>query len=199
VEERAAQRASEARWKARPIAKEIRGSLCAGGLQIQPVSLETWATGPHASDPEPAMLVSAKRNRWSSEGQPTIYASSDAGVALAEYGRHRRQPATVTVAWEIELTLERAVDLRSFEARAALGIPDEATWVLDADRCQWLASTLRADGRVDGLLVPSVAFLDQPDRWNAVIFVDRLGAGLSKSIHIRQQAATILRGAAHHA
>ena len=157
-----------------------------------PASFEAWATGPHARDLDPAMLVTANGNRWSSEREPTIYVSNDPGVALAEYGRNRRRLASLTAVWAVGVRLEHAVDLRDASSRTALGLPDDGSWLLDGERCRRLAGSLRAKGRYDGMLVPSVACLDQPDRWNAVIFVDRLRADLQDAVLVRRQAGALL-------
>jgi RES domain-containing protein len=127
---------------------------------------------------------SGSAQRWSDAGAPTIYLASDAGVALAEWGRHvpldeRRQPSAL---WRVPVRLDRAVDLRRIEPAQLVrwcGAGDPAPpslgdgpWYLDADRTRDLAAVLRYVGRADGLIVPSVAFLDDHARGNLVVFVD---------------------------
>jgi hypothetical protein len=41
------------------------------------------------------------------------------------------------------------------------------------------ARFLRLTTSAEGLLVPSVAFLDDPSRWNRVLFLDKLPADVS--------------------
>ncbi|MFL5642865.1 MAG: hypothetical protein ACJ771_11040 [Chloroflexota bacterium] len=40
------------------------------------------------------------------------------------------------------------------------------------------------------MVVPSVAFLDDPSRWNAVVFVDRLTRSLGEAVRV---GSTVLR------
>jgi RES domain-containing protein len=119
-------------------------------------------------DPEwhTAALISTEGNRWSRPGQPTIYLGGDPSLALAELARHLPAgdgfpPAWV---WTVDVRLDAVVDLRS----------QDAAWVLDAERCRDVASDLRRRG-AEGLIVPSVAFLDRADRSNLVIFAERIG------------------------
>jgi RES domain-containing protein len=132
-------------------------------------------------DPEAA--VTTDGNRWSAPGEPTIYLASDLGVALAEFARHAptHQPVDGRV-WAVELELTSTVDLRRVDVRARLGVGDDPAWFLDRDRCRSLAHKLRTDGAIDGLIVPSVAMLDQDARFNVVVFVDRLPVGLSVAV-----------------
>jgi hypothetical protein len=46
-------------------------------------------------------------------------------------------------------------------------------WILDPEQCRGVADDARRRG-VQGLLVPSAAFLDRPERWNIVIFAERV-------------------------
>jgi RES domain-containing protein len=113
-----------------------------------------------------AGLITTDGNRWSRPGQPTIYLAGDAAMALAELARHMAaaEPAPLAWVWTVDVHLESVADLRS----------DAAAWVLDEDKCCDVASDLRQRG-ADGLIVPSVAFLDRPDRANLVIFTERIG------------------------
>jgi RES domain-containing protein len=132
-------------------------------------------------DPEAA--VTTDGNRWSASGEPTVYLASDLGVALAEFARHApsHQPIDGRV-WAVNLELTAAVDLRRADVIARLGVGDDPRWILDRDRCRSLAHDLRNDGAIDGLIVPSVAMLDQDARFNAVVFVDRLSGSLSAAV-----------------
>jgi hypothetical protein len=119
--------------------------------------------------------------RWSDTGEPTIYLARDLGVALAEWGRHvdADDPPSVTTLWRIPVRLGRAVDLRSREVASRLGIPEDPRWFLDTRRCRDVARRLRQEGGADSLIVPSVAFLDDAERSNLVIFVDKLERGIA--------------------
>jgi RES domain-containing protein len=119
-------------------------------------------------DPEwhTAALISTEGNRWSRPAQPTIYLAGDPSLALAELARHLPADESIPPAWvwTVEVRLDAVVDLQG----------DDSAWILDAERCRDVASDLRERG-ADGLIVPSVAFLDRPDRWNLVIFAERIG------------------------
>lgn len=160
----------------------------AASLPVTTVSIaaEGFCYGPLVDRLAPSELAgSGRAQRWSDAGAPTIYLASDAGVALAEWGRHvpldeRREPSAL---WRVPVTLPRVVDLRvvadeALEALgAAAGIPsigaaDDPAWCLDADRARDLGAWLRYAGGLDGLIVPSVAFLDDRSRGNIVVFLD---------------------------
>jgi RES domain-containing protein len=125
-------------------------------------------------------LISDRPNRWNGEGEPTIYLSGDAALALIEAGRHPDDLKTRSRLIQVDLHLPRAVDLREQAVRTALELPDGLGWVLDRERTRRIAQVLRRSRNYDGLLVPSAGALDQAERWNAVLFADDRGrvAGL---------------------
>ena len=122
-----------------------------------------------------AELVTTDGNRWSRPGEPTIYLGSDPAVALAEFARHLDVDASAPrgVLWMVDVRVDRVVDLRTPESLAELGASTGPAWPLDQERCRSMAADLRQQG-IQGLIVPSVAFLDQPERWNLVVFVDAI-------------------------
>jgi RES domain-containing protein len=132
-------------------------------------------------------------NRWSRHGEPTIYLAGDPGVAVAELGRHWDEQESDIAVWSSHLSLKAAVDLRDPEVCATLDLPESPTWSLDKERCQAVASRLRSDRLHDGLIVPSVAFIDDPGRWNAVVFVERLSADLEDAIRVRARDVLVSR------
>jgi RES domain-containing protein len=113
-------------------------------------------------------LVTTDGNRWSRPGERTIYLASDKAVALAEFARHLEPDAPLVAGlWTVDVRLDCVVDLRAERPNA------DPRWLLDRERCRSLAARFRARG-VEGLIVPSVAFLDQREHWNLVVFADRL-------------------------
>jgi RES domain-containing protein len=119
-------------------------------------------------------LVTTGGNRWSRPGEPTIYLGSDTSVALAEFARHLEPDSPVVGGlWTVDVLLDRIVDLRNVDVRADAALPEDPRWLLDRERCRSLAAAFRVRG-AQGLIVPSVAFLDQRERWNLVVFADRL-------------------------
>ena len=126
-------------------------------------------------------LVTTDGSRWSRPGEPTIYLGSDTAVALAEFARHLDPDSPVVGGlWTVDVELDRVVDLRHVDARTGAALPDDPRWLLDRERCRSLAAAFRIRG-AQGLIVPSVAFMDQRERWNLVVFADRLD-GLERSI-----------------
>ena len=120
------------------------------------------------------------RDRWNREGQPTAYLASDPGVALAELARHR--PPGREEGDEERRVLRLVprpegigglVDLRDAAVLRALGVTGLPTAFLDREHARSLADRVRADDRHGGLIVPSMAFLDDPGRCNVVLFADR--------------------------
>lgn len=121
----------------------------------------------------PALAIADEPERWSDAGAPAIYLACDPGVLMAEWGRHLgSDKGTRAGLWRVQYRLRRGLDLRRRDVRARLGVPEDPSWFLDADGCRDLAATLRYRDGADGLLVPSVAFLDQPQRGNVVLFID---------------------------
>jgi RES domain-containing protein len=135
-------------------------------------------------------LISDKPNRWNAEGEPTIYLSGDPALALVESGRHPDDMEAHARLVEVDLALARMLDLRDDDVRRALDLPDDPGWILDRDRTRSVARAIRISGAADGMLVPSAGALDQPDRWNAVVFADD-GAGVTASLASPRPAGEI--------
>lgn len=120
------------------------------------------------------------RDRWGTPGERTIYLAGDPAVALAEYARNRDPGAPGEESRIIGLRL-RAVsvlDLRRSSVAVAAGVPPASRRVGDREIARRVSRQVRAGVQCDGLLVPSMAFLDRTDRFNVVLFVERLGVEL---------------------
>lgn len=142
-----------------------------------------------ADDPfDVERLVSVgERERWTAADEPAVYLAGDVGVALAELGRHapalppdRRIERRRIV--RVRVSLERVLDLTRRETLEALRVSGAPWAFTDPARAREIAAAARASGDCDAILVPSVAFLDQADRWNVVIFADRLDGGIRAAI-----------------
>jgi len=129
-------------------------------------------------------------NRWNRAGDPTFYIASDRGVALAEFARHfkeRQDPALAPVAVERALyqqsvEVQALLDLRESAVRAALGLHGGGRRFLDTEVARAPVTFIRRTSRAEALLVPSVAFLDEPTRWNLVLFLEKLPPNLGTFI-----------------
>lgn len=118
--------------------------------------------------------------RWHWQGQPTLYLASDAAVAVAEFARHlgvdrggSAVPARRAV-YELGVKLERTVDLRDPTVLRLIGRDDAPECWLDPRIARAVATFFRDSLDVQGLLVPSVAHLDAPERFNVVCFLENL-------------------------
>jgi RES domain-containing protein len=144
----------------------------------------------HAPADEPfelaRLIQEDEPERWSRPGQPTIYLAGDPGVALAELGRHVPRLPEVAVdrrrILRVHVSLDRVLDLTRDEVLRAMGIENGALDLLDRDRTRELATDARESGDCDAIFVPSVAFLDQPDRWNLVVFAERLNGTVDGAV-----------------
>ena len=138
-----------------------------------PLRTKVWACRGESLPSSSAVdLISDKANRWSGEGEPTIYLSGDPALALVESGRHPDDLEEGMRLIEVDVRIPLAVDLRVADVRAALSLPDQPGWVFDRDRTRDVARSLRHSGICDALVVPSAGAPDQPDRFNLVVFAD---------------------------
>jgi RES domain-containing protein len=132
----------------------------------------------------------ATENRWNVAGQPTLYLAKDRAVALAELARHFRDERTPELArqahqrqvYRFRLTLHRTLDLRDPAFCAALSITDAPQRVLHKPAARATAQFLRELTPAEALFVPSMAFLDQPEAWVLVVFLEKLPADLRSVI-----------------
>jgi RES domain-containing protein len=164
----------------------------------QPLAANAFFAGPASIASGPASpcltveeMLTTEGNRWSGQGEPTIYLAGDYGVALAEYGRHAPpEPVTARV-WPVRVELAAVLDLRTCGPDGLSRAETDPTWVLDRAACARLATTLRSSGGCEGLLVPTVAMLDRAERWNLVIFAERLRRPLDEAVRSLEPALTI--------
>ena len=127
-------------------------------------------------------LGQADDNRWSARGVRAYYFASDRGIVAAEHARHVAADLPPGPAERIEravyrvpVALERTLDLTDPRVVAAMGAEPINEWILDRARTQAAGAYLlsHVDG-LQGLIVPSVAFLDDHARFNVVVFRDAI-------------------------
>ena len=123
-------------------------------------------------------------NRWNVKGEPTLYLAGDVGMALAEWSRHfveNTNPALATVpvrrtVWLLSLAIPRVLDVRDGDVWTELSLTNAPHCFLDLIMAQTIGGYLRRITDAQALLVPSVTMLDKLDRWNLVLFLDKLPA-----------------------
>jgi hypothetical protein len=128
----------------------------------------------------------ARDNRWNRPGEPTLYVAGDHGVLFAEFARHLREQRTPEIGrgmiarriYDCELTLAHTLDLRDARVVAALSLANAPACFLDREIARATADFLRRTTPVEALVLPSMAFLDQPERWVMAIFLEKLPDGI---------------------
>jgi RES domain-containing protein len=118
--------------------------------------------------------------RWHWQGQPTLYLASSPAVAIGEFARHlavdrggELLPARRAV-HELGVRLARTIDLRDDRVLAHIGRDDAPACWLDVRIARAVATFFRDALEVQGLVVPSVAHLDDDGRFNVVCFLENL-------------------------
>ncbi len=125
-----------------------------------------------------------QENRWNEQGEPTLYLAGDEGVLVSEWGRHltvdrapglARKSATRAV-YRLTLTLDHVVDLRDPMVRQAIDLADSLHLFLDVAVARVTARFIRTASSAQGILIPSVAFLDDSTRYSLIVFLEKLPA-----------------------
>lgn len=134
---------------------------------------------------EDTYLGQVDGNRWSARGIRTYYFAHDRGVIEAEHARHVAAdlPSGHTERLErdvfrVAVALERVLDLTDGRVVAGMGAAPINDWILSVPKTQAVGSYLLSQlPGLQGLIVPSVAFLDDHDRCNVVVFRDAIDPG----------------------
>jgi hypothetical protein len=113
---------------------------------------------------------------------PTLYLASDQAVALAELARHlREERSRETVSgvlerqvFRLDLEIDSLFDLRDPAVTRELSLRNAPACFLDRQAARAVALFLRKTTSAHALLVPSIAFLDDPERWILVLFLEKL-------------------------
>ena len=153
-------------------------------------------------DPDRLVTSGGDDDRWNGRGEPTVYLAVEAATAVAELARHLRPPLDAESARRrlvgLSVDLDRLVDLRRRATRAAFGVDDAAAF-RNRELARSVARRIRADRSTRGLLVPSVAFLDDADddsRGNLVVFEDRVPGGVRSLVRTMVDGGVIDLGGA---
>jgi RES domain-containing protein len=135
---------------------------------------------PDADPLNPEFSARSDENRWNEQGQPTLYFANDVSTLLAECARHLETDEAGPTAcvtdrrriFAVDFSLEAILDLRDDGVLATLEIDDAPHAFLDRSVARSIASRARRDFAAQAIIAPSMAFLDNPSRWNLVCFVD---------------------------
>jgi RES domain-containing protein len=122
------------------------------------------------------------RDRWGTSGSRTVFLAADPAIAIAEYARHRQPgaPADERRVMGMRLRAVTMLDLRRSRVADALGISTPSRHVGDRQIARRVASDVRETGLCQAMIVPSMAFLDRPERFNVILFVEHLGHDLDQ-------------------
>lgn len=124
-------------------------------------------------------------DRWSRADQPTVYLASDPGVVLAELGRHQRGGRGEAVKRRIlrlRLAEVDVVDLRDASVAGALGVDDVPRAYLDRAFARRIGCAVRETGACSGIIVPSMALLDDDERHCVVLFDEAIDGGFAAAV-----------------
>lgn len=121
-------------------------------------------------------------NRWNEQGERTLYLASDHAVALAEFARHLRidrggdarlVPHARQI-YRLQVVVERLLDLRDPGVWTALALTGAPHCFLDRAVARAPARYVRTVMAAQGMLVPSVPFIDAPGHWVLVLCLESL-------------------------
>jgi len=141
-------------------------------------------------------------NRWNRQGEPTLYLASDRGVALAEFARHFPEdrslglpsPAVERAVYRLEVVVGAVIDVRDPAVQRALSLKKAPSCFLDRAVARSTAQFPRRTTAAEALIVPSMAFLDAPERWALVLFLEKLPADPRRFVHAVDAAGTFQVG-----
>ncbi len=126
----------------------------------------------------------SSENRWNVLGEPTLYLAQEKDVALAEYARHfqiSRSPGLGKLTYKrkvyrFKVELDAIIDLRDRAVCRALSLTKAPACFSDKKIARSTATFLRNTTLAQAILVPSIAFLDDLDKWCLVVFLEKIGS-----------------------
>ncbi|PSB30370.1 RES family NAD+ phosphorylase [Chlorogloea sp. CCALA 695] len=124
----------------------------------------------------------ATDNRWNIQGDSTLYLASEKDVALGEWSRHLQVERSVGLVkkvkrrkvYRFEVKLTSTIDLCDRNVWQVLSLQDARNCFLNKDTARAIAGFIRHTTQVEAIFVPSVVFLDCPDKWVLVVFLEKL-------------------------
>lgn len=124
----------------------------------------------------------AANNRWNIQGEQTLYLAGRVDVAAGEWSRHfnfdrPRELAAKTKrrkVYQMTVQLNQTLNLCDSYCWQELSLKDAPNCFLDKNIARATAQFIRQTTTVEAIFVPSMAFLDQMDKWVLVIFLEKL-------------------------
>jgi RES domain-containing protein len=126
----------------------------------------------------------APDNRWNAAGEPTFYLASDVGVAIAEFARHFEHERTGAIGrgavsrrvYTMRVEVGSLLDLREPRTWRELSLDNAPYCFLEKGLARAVAQFIRRVTPAEAILVPSMAFLEDADRWVIALFLEKLPA-----------------------
>jgi RES domain-containing protein len=126
----------------------------------------------------------SSENRWNRQGQPTLYLAKEKNVALAEYARHLDVDRSTSIklqaqeraVYRFDVQLLAVVDFCQPEIWQELSLKNAPDSFKDKNIARACADFIRYTTPATAIFVPSIAFLDAPENWCLVIFLEKLPA-----------------------
>lgn len=120
-------------------------------------------------------FLGQREGRWHRKGEHAFYLASDASVMATEFARWLGSEAGAIApqardVFELDVVLQRVLDLRDAQVQAALGISQIQAF-FPWSHCQTYAALARIHN-AQAILVPPIGTLDKPDTWNLVVFTE---------------------------
>ena len=124
----------------------------------------------------------AANNRWNIQGEQTLYLAGNIDVAAGEWSRHfqfdrPKQLAAKTKrrkVYQMTVNLKHTLNLCTRRCWQELSLKDAPNCFLDKNIARATAQFIRQTTIVEAIFVPSMALLDQIDKWVLVIFLEKL-------------------------
>ncbi len=124
----------------------------------------------------------AANNRWNIQGEQTLYLAGSVDVAAGEWSRHfqfdrSKQLSAKTKrrkVYQMTVNLNYTLNLCDRCCWQELSLKDAPNCFLDKNIARATAQFIRQTTIVEAIFVPSMAFLDQMDKWVLVIFLEKL-------------------------
>jgi len=144
-------------------------------------------------------------HRWSAAKQWTFYLAEGVDILTVEWRRHQAESRSPKLAmnankrevFEIRVAKILTIDLRDANVLKTLGGKGAPNCFLDKGKARKEADFIRLHSDAQAIFVPVIGFLDHIDKWNLVIFLEKLGSDPTKFFKAKSLGflqAPVIRG-----